>query len=94
MKRYIKNATNRGLNEEERDYLEAKIVEEVQKLYPDYDIDDIRRQGNRIRFGVYDDHGNLIAEHEWQYRPDFEDGPEEQLDDWLDDLRYYVEGER
>lgn len=92
MKRYIKSSTARVLNDEERDYLEAKITEVAQDLYPDYDIDDIRRQGNRIRFGVYDDHGELIAEHEWQYRSDFEDGPEEQLDDWLDDLRYQVEG--
>lgn len=90
MKRWVKASS--GLNEEEREYLVDKIIEVAQDLYPDYDIDDVRRQGNRIRFGVYSDRGELIAEHEWQYRPDFEDGPEEQLDAWLDDLRYQVEG--
>ena len=86
MKRYIRAAS--GLNEDERDYLEAKLISEVQKMFPEYDVDDINRQGNRIGFGLYTDRGEEVNHYIWTYRPDFEDGPEEQLDEWLDDLRY------
>lgn len=90
MKKYIRSDTRRGLNEDERDYLRAKLEVVIPKIFPDYDIDNIQSQGNRFRFGVYNNRGELMYELDWVYRPDFEDGPEEQLDDWLDDLKYQM----
>ncbi len=74
-----------SLNEDEREYLVAKICSRMEKLFPEYDVDDINRQGNRIGFGLYDDHGNEYGHYVFTYRPDYEDGPEEQLDDWIED---------
>ena len=74
-----------GLNEEERDYLESKMIDFLTQKFPDYDVDDINRQGNRIGFGLYDEFGNDHGHYIWAYDPDGDDGPEEQLDWWLED---------
>ena len=72
------------LNEDEFEYLIAKIQNELETIFPDYDVDDINWDRNRIGFGLYDDHGNEYGHYIFSYRPDYDDGPEEQLDNWLD----------
>lgn len=83
MKRYIRSTT--VLNEDEFDYLISKIQNKLEKIFPDYDVDDINWDINRIGFGLYDAKGNEHGHYIFTYRPDYDDGPEEQLDEWLDD---------
>ena len=83
MKRYIRSTTT--LNEDEQEYLIAKILKVLGKRFPDYDVDDVNRQGNRIGFGLYDAYGGEHGHYVFVYRPDYDGGPEEQLDEWLDD---------
>lgn len=83
MKRYIRSTT--VLNEDEFDYLISKIQNELEKIFPDYDVDDINWDRNRIGFGLYDENGKEHGHYVYTYRPDYDGGPEEQLDEWLDD---------
>ena len=91
MKRYIKSDTSRGLNEDEIEYLVSKLFDVTYNmLSDDYEIDDIQYGKNSIRFAIYDTHGGgaVTDPYTWIYDPDGDEGPEEQLDEWIDDFEY------
>ncbi len=83
-KKLLPTNSSTALNEDEQEYLISKIYTELGEQLPEYDIDDVNRQGNRIGFGLYDDKGNDCGHYTFIYDPSDDDGPEEQLDRWIE----------